>query len=117
MNDVAKVVALPADWPGRALPAMPGDFSRYVPHGMGLSAPMVIRPWDDPVAALSRPNYYGFEALDPDPVRAAPTQYPDGGVFYFDDDRGIENIEIAMMVIGVRHGTSCGRKGPAGQTL
>ncbi len=96
-----RVVALDADWPGRPLPVMPGDFSRYVPHGMGLGAPMIVRPWDDPLLALSRPNYYGLESYDPDPILGAPTQYPEGGTIYFDDDRDWHDVSAALSVIGV----------------
>lgn len=102
MTDDAKVVALSADWPGRALPAMPGDFSRYVPQGMALGAPMVMRPWDDLATAMGTPNYYGLERYDPDPVRGAPTQDAEGGVIYFDENRTFEDISTALSVIGVR---------------
>jgi hypothetical protein len=101
MTDVAKVVPLGADWPGRQLPVMPGDFSNYVPQGMALGGPVVVHPWDSPVEALSRPNYYGLERYDPDPVRGAPTQDADGGLIYFDDDRSFEDISAALSVIGV----------------
>jgi hypothetical protein len=97
-----KVIPLSADWPGRGLPLMPGDFSRYVPHGMGIGAPMIVRPWDDPLRALSGPNYYGLEAPETDPVRGAPTQYAGGGVIYFDENVPWERLEIALSVMGVR---------------
>ena len=102
MADSAKVIPLSTDWPGRPLPVSPGDFSRYLPHGMGLAAPTIVRPWDDPLQAMSRRNYYGFEALEADPVRGAPTQYAEGGVIYFDADADLADINTAMMLMGVR---------------
>jgi hypothetical protein len=102
VEEVPKVVALNADWPGRPLPLMPGDFSRYVPHGMGIGGPAIVRPWDDPVEALLRPNYYGLEPRDSDPVRGAPTQYPDGGVIYFDERISWDLLRSSLLVMGVR---------------
>ncbi len=87
-NDAAApkgAVVLPTSWPGQALRVMPGDFSKYVPQGLGLGAPMVVRPWDNPLEMLARPNYYGFDAPESDPIRAAPSQLGGGGVIYFDD--------------------------------
>ncbi len=97
----AKVIPLPADWPGRPLALMPGDFSRAVPHGMGLDGPLVVRPWDDPLKVLSGPNYYGFENGESDPVRGAPTQYAEGGVIYFDADRSWDLVAPALSLIGM----------------
>lgn len=96
-----KVVPLGPDWPDQNLPQRPGDFTRYVPHGMALGAPMIVRPWDDPLTVLSGPNYYGLEPLQSDPVRAAPTQYPDGGVIYFEAPSR-DRLETALSVMGVR---------------
>jgi hypothetical protein len=101
-DQAGKVMPLPPDWPGHPLPLMPGDFSRSVPHGMGLSGPLIVRPWDDPLKALAGPNYYGFEPLESDPVRAAPTQYADGGVIYFDERLSWDLLCTALLVIGVR---------------
>ena len=83
--DGKRVQTLDADWPGQPLPAMPGDFSSYVPEGMGLDVAPVVRPWDDPSKALSTPSYYGFQARNSDPIRGAPLHSPSGGVIYFED--------------------------------
>jgi hypothetical protein len=96
-----RATVLAADWPGRPLPIMPGDFSEYVPQGMGLGAPSVIRPWDDPLEGLTSPNYYGFEVRESDPIRGAPTQYAHGGVIYFDDSTDWAHTNTALMVMGV----------------
>lgn len=92
---------LPAGWPGRDLPVMPGDFTKYVPQGLGLGAPLVIHPWDDLEKALSRPSFYGLDPPESDPVRAAPSNLAAGGVIYFDDhveDDGVRALLRAMEV-------------------
>jgi hypothetical protein len=100
-----KVVTLGADWPGEPLPVMPGDLSKYVPQGLGLGVPVVIRPWDDPLKALSTPGFYGMDALESDPIRAAPSQEPGGGVIYFDDWHDDEVMRSVLGALGVRrHG-------------
>ena len=101
-EEAAKVIPLTADWPGRPLPLMPGDFSKYVPHGMGLAGPLIVRPWDDPLAALTRPNYYGFDPLQSDPVRAAPSQYAGGGIIYFDARSPWDQLQAALTLMEVR---------------
>jgi len=102
MSDDGKVVALGIDWPGRPLAMMPGDFSRIVPHGMGLGVTPVVRPFDHLGEAMDVPNYYGFEPSSTDPIRGAPTQYPDGGVIYFDAESKWETIQSALLLMGVR---------------
>jgi hypothetical protein len=97
-----KLISFGVDWPGRPLPMSPGDFSRIVPHGMALDVGPIVRPSDGLAQAMRVPNYYGLEAVNPDPVRGAPTQYPDGGVIYFEVDRTWELIEAALRLIGVR---------------
>jgi len=100
-----KLVTLPSDWPGQPLPIMPGDLSKYVPQGIGLDVPLIIRPWDDPIRALSVPNFYGVDAPETDPIRAAPSNEPAGGVIYFDDslsDQDVRTLLAAMDVHGAR---------------
>ena len=98
----AKVVTLGTDWPGHPLPVMPGDFSKYVPQGMGLGVPMIVRPWDDPLKALSGPSYYGLDAPETDPIRAAPSQEPGGGVIYFDERVEDETVRTVLGVMAVQ---------------
>jgi hypothetical protein len=93
-----KAFTLGVDWPGRPLSMMPGDFNRIVPHGMAL----VVRASDNLAPAMNVPNYYGLEPVSTDPVLAAPTQYPNGGVIYFDSGWKWEIIEAALSLIGVR---------------
>jgi hypothetical protein len=96
----AEVQILGADWPGRTLPVMPGDLTQFLPQGLALGQPMIVRPWDDPLKALSGPNYYGVDAPDSHPFRAAPTQEPSGGVIYFDDGVTFDRLSIALEVMG-----------------
>jgi hypothetical protein len=96
-----KVVALGVDWPGRPLPMMPGDFSRIVPHGVALSVTPILRPWDDPVRAMSMPDYYGLEPVRMDPLGAAPLTDALGGVIYFDQWRPQEWLDGAFSCMGV----------------
>ena len=98
----AKVVVLEADWPGEPLPVMPGDFSKYVPQGLGLGVPVVVRPWDDPLKALSGPGFYGMDAPETDPIRAAPSQEPGGGVIYFDEGLDDEVMGGVLGALGVQ---------------
>ena len=98
----AKLVTLPSDWPGQALALMPGDGSRYIPQGLGLGAPMIMRPWDDPLKVLSGPNYYGFDAPETDPIRAAPSNLAEGGVIYFDDGIADASLRTVLSVMGVQ---------------
>jgi hypothetical protein len=51
---------------------------------------------------MNIPNYYGLEPVSTDPVLAAPTQYPNGGVIYFDSGWKWEIIEAALSLIAVR---------------
>src|SRR5580700_6267093 len=80
---------------------MPGDLTRFLPQGLGLGKPLIVRPWDDPLKVLSGPNYYGLDPPDAHPFRAAPTQEPAGGVVYFDDNVAPEHIGIVLDVVGV----------------
>ena len=93
---------LPADWPGRALPVMPGDLTGFMPQGLGLAAPLVLRPWDNLEALAARRDYYGFDRPDGHPMRSAPSTEPAGGLVYFDHDVPPEDLNAVLRVIGVR---------------
>ena len=100
---LAEVVpVLPADWPGRALPVMPGDLTGFVPQGMGLGAPLVLRPWDGLDDLAARQDYYGFDRPDGHPMRSAPSTEPAGGIVYFDDHFPPEDLDAVLRVIGIR---------------
>ncbi|MFT3730336.1 MAG: hypothetical protein QM780_02770 [Hyphomicrobium sp.] len=96
-----KVTPLGPDWPGRPLPVMPGDFSHYAPDGMGLSVPLVVRPWDSLEGAVRAQGHYGLAARETDPVRAAPHYDARGGVIYFDAGDEWQTLSAALMLMGV----------------
>jgi hypothetical protein len=98
----AAVVPLTADWPGRPLPVMPGDFSHYAPDGMGLNVPVVMRPWDSLDDAIRSHDYYGLSPRPTDPVRAAPEYDARGGVIYFDNGVAWETLSATLTLIGVQ---------------
>src|SRR5262249_27836154 len=98
---VALVAPLAPDRPGRELPLMPGDLSKYVRQGLGLGVAPVIRPWDDPIKVLGAPDYYGFDAPERDPIRGAPSQLAAGGLLYFDDGCEADDLQAALRIIGV----------------
>lgn len=100
-DEAAKVEVLGADWPGRHLPVMPGDLTRFLPQGLGLGKPLVVRPWDDPLKVLTGPNFYGLDPPDAHPFRAAPTQEPAGGVLYFDDNVSPDHMRVVIDMIGI----------------
>ena len=73
----------PPDWPSRAN-VPPGDLTRFAPIGLGMSAPMVVMPWDDLGNVLSRGSFYGANARTGNPFEDAPVNDAAGGVLYFD---------------------------------
>jgi hypothetical protein len=95
----------PAIWPGQELPVQPGDLGAIAPMGFGLGAPIVVRPWDDPLQALNRPNYYAFQQHEADPIRGAPTTEPAGGTVYFRGDPERTDVDALLRLMGA---------GPAG---
>ena len=93
----AGVTILGSDWPGRELPAHPGDLTRAVPQGLGLNVPIMITPYGfGPDLGC-----YGLDQPSSDPLRGAPTQEACGGLLYFDDGADIGMLRNALVVIGV----------------
>jgi hypothetical protein len=78
-----RVVISPASWPSRAAVA-PGDLSQYAPIGLGMAAPMIVRPWDNLADSTGRSSVYGASARTGDPFRDAPVNDAAGGTVYFD---------------------------------
>ena len=62
----------------------PGDLTQFAPQGLGLGAPLVMRPWDSLESVFERANYYGLQPPSSHPLQAAPTTEAAGGVLYFD---------------------------------
>jgi hypothetical protein len=97
MTEPATVTILDPDWPGRPLPVLPGDLSKWLPQGLGLGAPMIVTPY----SFGPEPGYYGLDAPSPDPILAAPTQEPAGGVLYFDDNADLAKLRGTLEIMGV----------------
>lgn len=93
----AGVTILGSDWPGRELPAHPGDLTRAVPQGLGLNVPIMITPYGFGPDL----GYYGLDQHSSDPLRGAPTQEACGGLLYFDDGVDTGMLRNALVVIGV----------------
>jgi hypothetical protein len=93
----ATVTVLDSNWPGRALPVLPGDLTRTLPQGLGLDVPIMITPY----GIGPDQGFYGLDRPSGDPFHAAPTQEPCGGTLYFDDGVQIEHLSAALGVIGV----------------
>lgn len=93
-----KVTVLDNDWPGRALRVMPGDLSQWLPQGLGLGAPPIVTPYTDG----PEPSFYGLDAPGSDPILAAPTQMPGGGVIYFNDGVDPAMLRTALGVMQIR---------------
>jgi hypothetical protein len=96
---LASVTILASDWPGRPLSVLPGDLTHMVPQGLGLGVPIIVTPF----GIGPSPRFYGLDQPSRDPFHSAPTQEPCGGLLYFDDGVGPEQLRGALAVIGV-HG-------------
>ncbi len=79
---------------------MPGDLTQFLPQGLALGTPAIVRPWDDPLKVLTGPGFYGVDPPESHPFRAAPTQEPSGGAIYFDDHLEFGEIRTALEVMG-----------------
>lgn len=91
----------PATWPARAdIP--PGDLHRYAPVGLGLAAPLVMMPWDEPKDVFSRGEFYGAGDRTGDPFRDAPVNDTSGGIVYFDDDVDATDLHATLRLLGVQ---------------
>ena len=93
-----KVTFLSELWPGRELAFMPGDLSKWLAQGLGLSAPMIVTPYNDG----PEPNYYGWDTAGDDPISSAPTQLAGGGILYFSDGIDVAKLRTALEVMQVR---------------
>ena len=99
-----RVKISPADWPAKA-DVRPGDMTKYAPVGLGLAAPMVMRPWDNLEDVLSRGSFYGANDRTGDPLRDAPVNDAAGGVVYFDSGSDAEHITALVELLEVRGAT------------
>jgi hypothetical protein len=92
----------PPVWPGKPLDLQPGDLTKFLPQGMGISTPMVMRPWDDITDAFTRPNYYAFQTPVLHPIRNAPLTEACGGVVYFDGASDPDKLAALLDLLQVR---------------
>jgi hypothetical protein len=96
MSTFEQVVLGPAVWPGAAGAVQPGDLTRYTPQGLGLGAPMVLRPWDDLSDIERRGDYYGLQPRAFDPIMDGPRADAAGGVVYLDN--GVERRDFDTLL-------------------
>jgi hypothetical protein len=96
-----RVKISPASWPSKAN-TPPGDLRQYAPAGLGLSAPLVMRPWDTLEETLGRGNAYGSTGRTGDPIRDAPVNDATGGVIYFDGNVERPQLAAVLSLLEVR---------------
>lgn len=89
-------------WPEQDLPVQPGDLSKFAPMGIGMGAPMVVRPWDSLEGAMEAQNFYGYQSRTGDPLRDAPLADDTGGVVYFNDRIERSDLNTLLTVMGVQ---------------
>lgn len=93
------VTVLPNEWPGTDREApKPGDLSIFVPQGLAMAAPAIIRPF----GGMADPSFYGAQGTIQHPIRSAPINDDTGGVVYFNDYVSDEQIGTLLNVLGVR---------------
>ena len=91
----------PSTWPSKAdMP--PGDLRQYAPTGLGLAAPLVVRPWDNLEDVLGRGDAYGVTQRTGDPILDAPINDATGGVIYFDSSIEPQRLSTVLSLLDVR---------------
>jgi hypothetical protein len=95
-------ILAPATWPGAELAVQPSDLTHFAPLGMNLGGmPLVIRPWESLDATLSAGKFYATQPHGPHPIRDAPVTSAAGGVVYFGNSIGDEDLAALMRVLRV----------------
>lgn len=94
-EELRAYLMLDAAWPAKGL--APGDLSQFAPDGLGLAAPMIVRPY----GRVADPDYYGWHERVFDPFRGAPRNDGGGGVLYFDAYEERDRLFAALEVMGV----------------
>lgn len=84
------IMTLDNDWPGRALPVMPGDLSKWL-GGEALAAGEERVQEDDRLLVVPGTG----------PIFAAPASIPGGGVIYFDDPDAWVELRAALELMDV----------------
>ena len=97
-----KVVTIAPDvWPGEALELQPGDLSMFTPLGLGLGAPLVMRPWDNLDDLAKQGSYYGLDRRTGHPLLDAPLTGSSGGTVYFDGSPDKNDIDALLRLLTV----------------
>ncbi len=100
MTDIEDMLTIsPEEWADKKLALEPGDLTRFVLQGIGISAPLVLRPWDDPSSTPE--NYYSYQPYTGDPMADAPINSPGGGLVYFDGTPGEEDVSAMLRIMCV----------------
>jgi hypothetical protein len=98
-----KIVTIaPAIWPGAPLPLQPGDLSQFTPLGLGLGAPLVMRPWDKLEDVGRQGDYYGLDGRTGNPLLDAPLSGSSGGTIYFDSSPNRADLEATLRLLTVQ---------------
>ena len=87
-------LVLDASWPAKGV--RPGDLTQFAPDGLGLAAPMIVRPY----GRMADPDFYGWHERVFDPFRGAPRNDAGGGVLYFDAYGQADRFPAALQMMG-----------------
>lgn len=90
----------PVPWPNAKID--PNEMEKFIPNGLGLGAPMIMRPWDSLEDLERQGGYYGFNVPTGHPVKDAPTNVAEGGVIYFDDNPQQSAFEGLLGLLGIQ---------------
>lgn len=96
------VTVSPCTWPEKKLERRPGDLAEWMPDGLGLAPPMIVRPWDNLDSVLSRGNFYGLQHREGDPIYDGPRTGGGGGTLYFDGCASQADLMPALRLMEVR---------------
>lgn len=94
-SDLRVYLMLAPDWPAKGL--APGGMTAFAPDGLGLVAPLIIRPY----GRMADPDFYGWHERVFDPFGGAPRNDAQGGILYFDLYAKRDALFIALQLMGV----------------
>lgn len=94
-----EIVVLPPEWPGASHTGpRPGDLTHFVPQGLALGTPMIMRPYGD----TPSPKFYEAQDTIRHPIKSAPLNDDAGGVIYFSGYVDSDDLQKALAVMAVR---------------
>ncbi len=94
-DELRAYLVLDAAWPAKGL--APGDLTQFAPDGLGLAAPMIVRPY----GRMAEPDFYGWHERVFDPIRGAPRNDAGGGILYFDAYDEAGPLASALKLMGM----------------